>query len=581
MKFRTFIVPLAVIAGLVLVVGLGLLGGFGLRTPLYLIERGGSANPAALQFVPKQSPVVASVLARPDRLSQLWEYLAKPKLRPGIKADMAQIERILLANTGLSYERDLQPWLGEEITVAVVSTDLDQDSTNGLSPGYLVALSCRDSALARRTLELFWQNRALSGDALTFEEVAGNRLIYANRQAERPRLSREPGLEQLATVLVANRFVLAANHPEVLRQALRAAQATEANLLSDQRYRLALRTLPPERVGLLAANLSKAASWLTGEGAEGTTPLTLETLGTPDNQVDWGLVSVGLNRQGIVAEVALTASPGHRLQPRQHHLTDWYGLAQYLPDPLTFAALGIDLTLLAQALHPISQLWEGNPLWPTLERPFDSLLETDQTNLMLTGVDQGYGLGVVLQARTPTLTWLLLSPVSEQLTQTLKTLNDQVQGQGLGVGQVDLFGHPTTVWTRLSLIPAVPRTGGTEPLQIKADVVSLQTRVDRYQVLTSSPATMEQVLLTNQRPVGPPEWTQHLDRLRQPAEAYVHLDWPQLQRVLEERGAPFRLWQAAARPVLKHLQQITAASYGQTDQVQTMGLFFQLSNQPL
>ncbi len=581
MKFRTFIVPLAVAAGLVLVVGMGLLGGFALRTPLYLIERGGQANPEALQFVPKQSPVVASVLARPDRLSQLWEYLAVPKLRQSIKADMAQIERILLANTGLSYERDLQPWLGEEITAAVVSLDLDQDPTNGLEPGYLVALSCRDSALARTTLELFWQNRAMAGDALTFEEVAGSRLIYANPPIEQASLTQRSGLEQLATVLVANQFVLAANHPEVLRQALRVAQVSDANLLSAQRYRLALRTLPAERIGLLALDLPKTTSWLRGDLIEETATLALAALETEDNRVDWGLVSVGLNRQGIMAEAVLTAAPGHGLQPRQRRFTDWYGLAQYLPEPLTFAALGTDLSALGQALNPISHLWGADSGLPTLGHLFDGLLGTDATDLILTSVDQAYGLGVALQAGASRPDWLLLSPTGDKLTTALGSLNDQAQAQGLGVGRVDILEHPTMVWTQLSLVPAVARAEATKPLQIKADVVGLQTQVDRYQVLTRSPATLEQVLLADQQSDGPPGWTQHLDRFRQPAEAYAHLDWPQFQRIVAGWGAPFRLWQTAASPVLKHLRQVTVASYGQTEQTQTMGLFFQLSNQSL
>jgi hypothetical protein len=117
-KFRTFILPLALAAGLVLVLGVGLLGGLALRTPLYLLDRGGQSIPEAFQFVPKQSALVASVLARPDRLAQLWDYLADPKQRPTLRTDRERLERAMLAQTGLTYERDLQPWLGEEITVA-------------------------------------------------------------------------------------------------------------------------------------------------------------------------------------------------------------------------------------------------------------------------------------------------------------------------------------------------------------------------------------------------------------------------------------------------------------------------------
>jgi len=45
----------------------------------------------------------------------------------------------LLANTGLDYRRDIQPWLGE-ITLAVTTIDIDRDAQNG-QPGYLMALA--------------------------------------------------------------------------------------------------------------------------------------------------------------------------------------------------------------------------------------------------------------------------------------------------------------------------------------------------------------------------------------------------------------------------------------------------------
>ncbi|NJL44907.1 MAG: DUF3352 domain-containing protein, partial [Leptolyngbyaceae cyanobacterium SM2_3_12] len=50
-----------------------------------------------------------------------------PKVTTGHQDDIQVIERTLLANTGLTYSQDIQPWLGEEITAAVVSLDLDKN----------------------------------------------------------------------------------------------------------------------------------------------------------------------------------------------------------------------------------------------------------------------------------------------------------------------------------------------------------------------------------------------------------------------------------------------------------------------
>jgi hypothetical protein len=581
MKFRTFIIPLAVAAGLVLVLGVGLLGGFALRTPLYLIDRGGQATPAALQFVPKQSPVVVSVLVRPDRLAQLWEYLAAPKLRQSIKRDMEQIERALLADTGLSYTRDIQPWLGDEITAAVVSPDLDQDPVNGLTPGYLVALACRDGQVARTTLELFWQNRAIAGDSLTFEDRAGSRLIYARRpgSGDSPRSPNSFRGEQFATVLVANRFVLVANHPEVLRQAITAAQAADGNLQSNQRYKMAVKALPHQRIGLIAVNLPGTARWLQGDWPEGADPLALNTLNQSDHPVDWGLVSVGLDRQGILADAAWVATQGHALQPRQVDLEDWYSLARYLPEHLTVAALGMDLDHLRQVLQPLFELFPSDmvslqPLQPPLDRVFGA----GAMGLVLDGVDQTYALGLSLTEAPALLPdWLLVSRASDRLERALSSLDQLAHLQGLGVGSLDILGYPATVWTQLSLWPkAAP--GPTQPLKIGAEVAGLEAKVDGYHVLTTAPTMLAQALAVEGSAATPSGWTQQLDRFERPSEGYVHLDWPRLAATLQQQAPQFRLWEAAARPILRHLQEITIASYGQTEQIQSMGVFLQLSN---
>lgn len=586
MKFRTFILPLAIAAGLVLVVGLGLLGGFTLRSPLYLIDRGGQSVPEALQFVPKQSPWVASVLARPDRLAQLWEYLAAPKQRPAVKADLTNLERSLLANTGLVYARDIQPWLGEEVTTALVTADLDQDPSNGSTPGYLVALTCRDCQTARTTLELFWQNRALAGDALTFEDVAGNRLIYSRRlEGDRRPDPRTADFVPLATTLVANRFVLVANHPDVLRRALRVAQTTDGSLRADPRYRSTIKELTEPRVGLLAINLPQVSRWLQTETSQSPFALALDYLTQAEGRLDWGLVSLGVNRQGIVADAAWVAAYGHQLSPRRQTLTDWTGLADLLPDHLALTAVGRNLGEFGQLLSPLVKSIGFNVLpLQSLGDRLDRILGTGATAAVVDIVDQPYGLGLALEPDLANPGWLLVSSASERLGNALGQLETLARDQGLGVGRLDLLGYPTTVWAKLSLAPIRPQSREVAPLTVSTEVAGLTAQVGDYQVLTTRPTVMEQVLrlsqpdLWNAGQPKAPDWVRQLDYLSRPSEGYVHLDWPQLQGAMQAQVPRFRLWEAAARPILRHFQGVTWASYGQTEQMQRTGFFLELTN---
>lgn len=573
--FRTFILPVAIAAGLVLVLGVGLLGSLALRNPLYLLDRGGQSLPEAVQFVPKQSALVVSVLTRPDRLAQLWDYLAAPKQRPALRLDRERLERAMLAQTGLTYERDLQPWIGDEITVALVTPDLDQDPSNGLAPGYLVALSCRDADKARSTLELFWQNRALAGDPLTFEDLGGTRLIYGRASEE---ATAAPGWAPLATALVTQRLILVANDPAVLREAIAAAQAVGNNLGTDSRYRLALKTLAQPRVGLLAVNLPQVEQWLYPNREAPALARTPWAVDRPS--LDWGLISLGLQRQGILAEAAWVVSPGHRLTPHQDRVTDWYPLARYLPDSLSLGAVGLDLSQLADQLRPWLDPWvKGlNPGGEGVERETDPLGQ-GFIHQLLTGIDQRYALGIDLSPPDPDPQGLLVTPSSPTVLGAIDRLGSQASAQGLSVGRLDLLGYPTQVWTRLSLSQdrARGKTRENAPLQVETQVAGLIAEVGEDQVLTTSVGLMEQALAVDLHG-DPPDWTDQVQRFPQAGESYVHLDWADLEAYLRQQVPQFRLWDVVARPALKHLQTVTLASYGQTEQVYHAGLVIQLQN---
>ncbi|MGF1516346.1 MAG: DUF3352 domain-containing protein [Nodosilinea sp.] len=566
MKFRSFIRPLAIAAGLALVLGLGLLGRLTLNTPMYLIERGGQAQPLALQFVPKQSPLVASVLVRPDRLATLWEYLAAPRLRQATRRDQERIEQLLLANTGLSYSRDIQPWLGEEVTAALVTPDLDYDPNNGTTPGYLVALACNDSAAAQAALELYWQNRAIAGDALTFEDFSGNRLIYAQRGSQP-----FPGeaTAQLATTLVANRYLLAANHPDVLRQALTAAQSNDLNLRGDRRYKTALAELPQPRVGLLALNLPALNQWLHPDEKAA---LALGPMGATDDEVGWGLMSWQLTRQGLLGHTALLAAQGHRLHPQPAGANDGAAISPYLPESLAVAAVGSDLATLSQNLKPLLAMVSREAGASPLGSLIDGALGAGATELLQTGVDRAYGVGLATAA-DGAADWLVIAPRSDLLSVALEAITAQAQAQGLGVGALDLRGTSAIAWTRLSL----PQRGA-QPLQVVAEVAGLHAPVDQYEVVAAAPATLAAVMDAGAAGARP-GWWQQVAELPGPSGGYIHIDWPQIQTELVAQLPQARLWAAAAQPVLKHLQQITLVSGDRTDAMQTGRLLVQLSNQ--
>ena len=577
MKFRTFFIPLAVVSGFVFVVGLAILGGLLLRNPLSLIDQGGLQTPAALQFIPKQSTVVASVLARPDKLTDVWEYLTAPKLRQQTQRDIEQIQQTLVAGTGLDYEQDILPWLGEEITAAVVSADIDQDPSNGRKPGYFVALACKNHQVARATLELFWQNRAVAGDALTFEDFAGNRLIYS--LAREGTISTPPGIAEttagnLATTLVAHQFVLVANHPEVLRQALTAAQSNDTNLAADYRYRSALRALPKTRVGLVALNLSAFMQRAQSTELVGHPPVQLSNIGEAGDNLDWGLVSLGLTRKGILGDLAFTATPGQRLVPRMATLTDLPKFTSYLPEKLAVAAVGLDLNALWSAVRPLWQRVETAPISTFLGPDLTTLLDERLSDDFLRGASNHFALGLNPGQSTD---WLMAFGHNRALAEALQHLKDTAQTEGIGVNTLALRGYTTTALTRLSVTPNLSQAPGRG---VVTHLLGLHTEVNDMDLMASSPVLMDAALKASQgNELTAPAWSEELSLFQRPNEGYIHIYWPKLQSGLRQQIARFRLWETAAKPVLKHLQGVTLTSYGRTEEFQTGRVFLRLSNQ--
>ena len=151
MKFRPFFVTL--IFGVILLLSLAATTIYWILqpSPLPLLAGGVVKEPIAAIFLPKQAPVMVSLLTNPDRLDALGRWIASPEKRRRSHEEILTIEKTLLAKTGLDYQTQIQPWLGEEISLAVTSLDYDHNPNNGIKPGYLLVASTKNQELAKET----------------------------------------------------------------------------------------------------------------------------------------------------------------------------------------------------------------------------------------------------------------------------------------------------------------------------------------------------------------------------------------------------------------------------------------------
>ncbi|NJM97229.1 MAG: DUF3352 domain-containing protein [Phormidesmis sp. RL_2_1] len=291
----------------VLVLLLAGMGGFWYLTvnsPLGVLAGGDRPIAAATAFVPSRSPFTLSLLTQPDRLLAFQQAITEPALRLQARHEVEQLKQDLLDSTGLDYDHDIQPWIGSEITFALVNRELKlsaqpQNSAQPKNleaqvlqqPGYLLALEIAPGRLqaAREFLQFFWQRQSLAGYPPETKQINGARVLY------RPQTGLD-GTESpitAASALVGEQFLLFANDVRVLQQSLHSAQ-NGFNLAQNRAYRQAAAGLPTARIGLAYVDTS-----FLGEA------IGLDPEITPSGSPMFTPLSFELSRSGLLAHAKM------------------------------------------------------------------------------------------------------------------------------------------------------------------------------------------------------------------------------------------------------------------------------------
>ena len=574
MKSRTFYSAIALVAGLLVLVGTAGFWGLTSQNPRALLTQGGQAVPTAAQFVPRQAPMMAALLARPDRVWQLRQLLTPANRRFIARQEWQALKQSLETTVGWAYDTDVRPWLGSEVTFAVTTPDLDHDETNGLQAGYLALLSCRDVEAAREALHVLWQQRAAQGRKLIFETVSGIPLIYdqaPNRVSSKGLRSGQAetvGLEALTSALVGDRYVLLANDPRVLRQAISTYQAPDVSLARAANYRTAITTLPPQRIGWVYANGPRLLAWL---GLEDNAEFHLTDAGEPT--ANFLFLSLRAFSEGLLGDTAIAPAPGQAFAVSRPSSAAMATALDLLPQSTLFATTGTDL---GQRLAASDRGLGGISV---AQRSFTALLEAlslapDPAATELLPVLQGdYTMGM-LPGASPT--WLFLTPLP--VGQSFSAVDEFAKTQGINVSQVPLGDRLLTTWTRVG----VTRANAQSPLSITTQVVGVHTMVQGYQVLSTSLVGLEQVLQTVTTPSlsEQPAFVQLTQQFDQPGEALAYVNWPALAPTLMGQFPWLRAIAAAGQPLTGHIGAIAGSDYGSSEFLQQGSVAIRLVEDP-
>jgi hypothetical protein len=610
MKRRSFFLILASVVLALLLTGAGGFYWLVASSPLKLLSSGRNVTPAAAMFVPKQAPVMMSLLVKPEQLEAFRRVIARPGEQRRARAELEQLKQSLLASSGLDYRQDIQPWLGQEVTLAVTATDFDRDSSNGQQPGYLLAIATQNPEQSRQFLQLFWQKRAITGTDLMFEQYKGVKLIYATEVKSQPGDS-DQGQEKskiltlqskiltpsLATAVVGEQFVLFANHPKVLRDAITNVQAPDLNLSSTSFYNQALQTLDQPRIGLAFVNLPQLANLLTESSTPlqksqkpGKEKLAQNTTVSPIAPTYQTLaIALELNRSGLMAETALVPASGQG-DSIPATLSQPVAALNYIPGGSPLAVSGNHLDRFWSQL--LDSLTGYDAIAQLVNQPVADLKNRWNLDLpaeVFSWVEGEYGLALVPaeeqgdrakgrkqkakgKSGNAANDWIFVAQRSDASQSGVEHLDQLASQQGLSAGSLQLGNQTVSAWTQL-------RAGSkrmSEPLQ--AEVRGVHTSVGNYEIFATSITAMNQALnAVNHSLLTDAGFQRAIGSFLQPNNGYLYLDWATSAPILKQQFPLLRVIELAGQPLFTHLRSLSVSSYGNQSGVQRGSIFLRLS----
>jgi hypothetical protein len=570
MKLRSFFYALA--AGVAVLLLISVAGFFWLtaQSPLNLLRGGALTNPTAAIFVPKQAPIVASLLVNPERLEGFRQLVARPVNRRQSRAELKKLEDSLLSNQGIDYRRDIRPWLGDEITVAVTSLDFDRNQNNSAQPGYLLAATTKNPQRAREFLQLFYSKKATAGATdLVFEQYKGVNLIYKRPSPETEKSS--TGLpETLTSAVIGDRFVLFANHPKVLREAINNVQVGNLSLNDDPVYQQKLENLTEPRIGLSFVNLPALAAWVSKQPAPRADAL---------KGSDTLAIALSLERLGLLAQTALlsTQSSGETLEPT---LSKPAEALQYVPVKSILAIAGTDLNQLWNRLS--TGLQGDDTLKPLIDRAIASLQSRWDMQLaetVFSWVQGEYAISVLPRPDTDP-DWIFVAQKTAPTAQaSIDNLDALAKSRGLSVGSLPLEDKTITAWTKLVTSSTTVAGKNDTLMRLEAQVQGVHATVGDYEIFTSSIEAMDEALKGKENSlVNSDKFKEAIAVLPEQNDGYLYLDWAKGETFVKRQLPAVQVVELFAKPLFDHLRSLSISSYGIDKGVQRSKLFFRLDN---
>ncbi|WP_375503308.1 DUF3352 domain-containing protein [uncultured Nostoc sp.] len=560
---RSFIGFIVAGAIALLVIAIASFYWFFAKNPANLTASTGQPNAAI--FVSKLSPVMLSLLTNPDRLQALER-----------EGELSKLKTSLFAKSSIDYKEDVQPWLGDEITLAITTLDIDRDRENGQQPGYLLALATKQPEKSREFVELLFSKRALAGANLAVEQYKGVKLIYDNQEVSTEEKIQNPKSKiqnYLAGAVVGESFVLFANDPKVLRDAINNVQAPDLNLTSSPKYQKATKQLPKGGLAVAFLNLPIVAKW---QGLE-----------LPEPTYNSEIISLALNTKGLLAETSFLTSS--EIVSPSSPLSKPVGALQYVPASAGLAISGSNLSNLGNS--DLAKLWRQatttiygseEDVVSRLAKPLVDVQKRWGINLpedIFSWVQGEYAIALLPAKEQTNPHWIFVVEKSETVEQGVARLDAIASSNGLSINPLTIDKQKISAWTELTTATKKSDVKEGTSFSIETKVRGLHTNLGNYEIFTSDLETMDEILTTKGNSlIDNPNFKDSIAAIPLPNQGYIYLDWTKSQNLLERQVPILKLVEVLGKPFFDNLRSLTISSYGTDTRALKGGIFFQLNN---
>jgi Protein of unknown function (DUF3352) len=549
MKRQSLII--AIIVGIIslLIVGTNAYGWVSVHRSIRLVDRDRPQPPASAIFVPKNSPAAISLLANIEELVNLNSLATPTAKQSTARQAIKKWQQQFGDRLQLNYRQQIAPWLGEEITVAITDLDFDRLPQNGSQPGYLAILSSRHPEVSNQIIQSWW-DRQIAENSLKIETYQGVKLANNRR-------------DQIASAIVNDRYILFANHPQVLRAAIDNLQPPHLSLLDNPDYQQVVAANSHHKVGIGYARLPDLKHWL-GKEAGAKYPLAG--------------INIGVDRQGLIADLSLypaTPEPKIAEPPSISAQPKLVNTLNYLPSQSKIAIAGTDLAHWQQQLTTISP--ELKVLIPTLDQTIaaiDKRLGINLTQNILSWTTGEYAIAAIPNPTQTTTDWMFIAERTqpERVDEAIGYFDQLASLAGYNVGLLPWSEKQVVGWTKL-----VTDTS-SNTARLVAEVAGVHTNIgDKYTIFASSVAAMDATLkaVDQQSVLDSDRYQRGTNLLTATETGYLYSDWQTIKSLLPKQLQEQSLVESFSDGIFAGLPNISFSRYAEAG-TQRITLLFQV-----